>query len=81
MRDIESDYKAAYIAEYEAYRTAGRSKDAAAVARILRDTYGHDIAPERADAKAPEDTAEPSPAKRTGRPKLPRDNDGKIIRD
>lgn len=44
MRDIDADYKAAYLADYEAYRQAGRDKDADRVARILRDQYGHDVA-------------------------------------
>jgi len=80
-RDIEGDYKRAYIAEYEGYALAGRTKDAAVIAQILKDHYGHDVkpAPERADAKAPENTAEPAP-KKGGRPKLPRDADGNIVR-
>jgi hypothetical protein len=78
-RDIEGDYKRAYIAEYEGYALAGRTDDAAAIAKILKDHYGHDVAPERADEQAPENTAEPAP-KKGGRPKLPRDADGKIIR-
>lgn len=80
-RDIEGDYKRAYIQEYEGYAAAGRSKDAAAIAKILKDHYGHNVqsAPERADEKAPENTAEPAP-KKGGRPKLPRDADGNIVR-
>lgn len=72
MRNIRADYKAAYIAEYEAYKTAGRDKDAAVVAGILRDNYGHEVDPapepeqERADAgPAPENTAQPQAPART----------------
>ncbi|MFE6362971.1 hypothetical protein ACFVP3_23605 [Streptomyces sp. NPDC057806] len=43
MRDIEGDYKAAYLDEYEGYKAAGRDEDAARVADILRDSYGHDV--------------------------------------
>lgn len=43
MRNIRADYKAAYIAEYEAYRRAGRDEDADTVAKILRDHYAHDV--------------------------------------
>lgn len=80
-RDIEGDYRRAYIAEYEAYTAAGRTKDAAAIARLLKDHYGHDVkgSKERADEAAPEQAVEEAPQKR-GRPKLPRDADGNIIR-
>lgn len=43
MRNIQADYKAAYIAEYEGYRRTGRHEDADAVARILRDHYAYDV--------------------------------------
>lgn len=81
-RDIEGDYRRAYIHEYEGYNATGRAKDAAAVAKILKDHYGHDVKHdmERADAEAPEDAAEPGPKKRGGRPKLPRDEHGNIVR-
>lgn len=67
LRDIEADYKAAYIAEYESYKNAGLNEAAENIAGILRSDYGHDVegkskrqtakrasAPERADQKAPE---------------------------
>lgn len=75
-RDVDADYKAAYIAEYQSYRDSGRHDAAERVARILRDSYGYDVAPkrtkrpapERADVdRPPENTAEPAP-KRRGRP-------------
>lgn len=69
MRNIHADYKAAYIAEYQGYKTAGREEDAAVVAQILRDSYGHEVEPEqeRADADRPaENTAQPpAPARGT----------------
>jgi len=79
-RNIEEDYKQAYIAEHASYATAGRAKEAAAVAKILKDHYGHDTKPvkERADENAPERAVEEAPQKR-GRPKLPRDADGNIV--
>ncbi|MEW2250396.1 hypothetical protein AB0907_24015 [Streptomyces sp. NPDC006975] len=47
VRDVEADYKAAYIAEHASYKASGRTKDADAVAEILRDRYGYDVdAPE-----------------------------------
>lgn len=73
-RDIKGDYKAAYIDEYEAHKRAGNGVRAADVASILREHYGHEVetprpvkkaaakkAPERADSKAAENTAEPKP--------------------
>lgn len=71
-RDIDADYKAAYIHEYEAYRRAGRSGEAERVAKILREQYGHEVdpkpskkvAPERADTKAPENAAAPKPSRK-----------------
>lgn len=76
-RDIEGDYKRAYIAEYEAHQRNGNDVAAADIAAILREHYGHEVdskagkpvakkaaakpTRERADAKAPEDTAEPKP--------------------
>jgi len=83
-RDIEGDYRRAYIAEFEAYTAAGRTKDAAAIAKLLKNHYGHDVGStgrERADEAAPERAVEDAPKKRTGgRPKLPRDADGNIVR-
>lgn len=77
-RDIEGDYRRAYIAEYESYKRAGRHEEAKHIASILRTQFGHEVeskprreeavrqsAPERADQKAPEDTAEPRPRRRT----------------
>ena len=42
-RNTKDDYKAAYLAEYESYKAAGRTGDAKTVAGILRDSYGHDV--------------------------------------
>lgn len=55
LRDIDGDYKAAYVAEYEAYKRAGRTADAATVAGILRDRYGLDV--EGGKAETPEKPA------------------------
>ena len=56
-RDEKADYTAAYIEEHTALLRAGRKDDAAAVAKILKDYYGHDL-----DAKAKaEKKAEPEP--------------------
>ena len=69
VRDVKADYVAAYRAEYEAQKAAGRDDEAEAAAKALRD-LGAGVtekakkrsAPERADAKRPaEDTAEPKP--------------------
>jgi len=66
MRDIEGDYKRAYINEYEAALRAGHTAAAESVARILRDHYGHEVAPtERADESAPEAAVPAPPAKRS----------------
>jgi hypothetical protein len=84
MTSIDERYKNALIEEHASYAGAGRAKDAAEVARVLKAQYGHDVsdtsddpggdkAPEKADAeKAPENTAEPKP-RRTGRPKAASD--------
>lgn len=78
-RDIKADYEAAYRHEHAGYVAVGRDKEAAVVAKILKDQFGVDVekkassakaaakaasAPERADEKAPEDTAEKKPAPR-----------------
>jgi len=97
MRDFEGDYKRALLEEYAAYQRAGRTADANAVAQHLRQHYGHEVEPKPAPAKATakaeaapettaapppeEDTAEPKPARGRGRPKLPRDGKGNIVRD
>lgn len=74
IRDIEADYKAAYLAEHAALTRAGHTEKADAVAEVLRTQYDHDVdgpkkrttqrkAPERADVPKPvENTAEPKPA-------------------
>jgi hypothetical protein len=70
MRDIHADYLAAYKTSYESCVQAGRTEDADELARILRDDYGYEVdAPERADDKAPETTAEPKPARRKPAPR------------
>lgn len=73
-RDIDADYKAAYLAEYELLKSLGRHESAERVAAVLRDHYGHEVAPkpkrqrkERADVKAPENTAEQRPQHRGAR--------------
>jgi hypothetical protein len=77
-RDVHGDYKAAYLEEHAAYVRAGRTKEADAVAEVLRRVYGVDVAPKKserletteADA-APETTLAPTP-KRRGRPPKPK---------
>lgn len=72
-RDIEGDYRRAYIEEYEAHKRAGNDAAAADVASILREHYAHEVEKpravkkatrERADVKAPENTAEPKPQRK-----------------
>lgn len=69
MRDIKAAYRQAMVEEYEAYRRAGRDAEAEHVADVLRERYGHEVAPEadapeRADAeRPPENTAKPKPAR------------------
>lgn len=75
IRDIDADYQAAYVYEYEGLVRAGNTEQATAVAEVLRTRYKHEVdeapkkrpaqrkAPERADvAKPAENTAEPKPA-------------------
>lgn len=75
IRDVDADYRTAYIAEYESYKRAGLDEQAENVAQILRDGYGHEVepkskrqtakrasAPERADQKAPEEAVPPKPS-------------------
>ncbi len=70
MRDEHADYLAAYRTSYESCVQAGRTEDADRIARILRDEYGFEVdAPERTDDKAPENTAEPKPARRKPAPR------------
>lgn len=45
LRDVDADYKAAYLAEYHSYVRVGRDEDAAAVAEILRTSYDVEVAP------------------------------------
>lgn len=54
-RDIDGDYRAAYIFEYETAKRAGRDETAAEVAEILRSRYGHEVEP------TPEPEPEPAP--------------------
>lgn len=76
MRDIEGDYKRAYLEEYESYRRAGRPEDAERIAGILRDHYDHEVdddkakaEPERADAEKPPENATPArPARQPRKP-------------
>jgi hypothetical protein len=72
VRDFDADFEAALVDEYEGYKRAGRTEDAAAVAKVLQDRFDHDVAPkskpvtkadapERADVKAPETAVPPKP--------------------
>lgn len=59
VRDVNADYKAAYIYEYEACKRGGKDDDAATVAEILRTAYGHEVEP----APEPEPAVETATAK------------------
>jgi hypothetical protein len=79
MRDVDSDYRGAYLDEHEMCVRAGRTEDADEIAAILRDHYGVDVtpaaepAPERVTAEpAPENTAAPKPAARKPRAAKPK---------
>jgi hypothetical protein len=63
LRDVDADYKAAYVDEYRSYKQAGRHEDAARVAAILRDRYGVDV--DAAEAEAPVQRPEPGEAETT----------------
>ncbi|MFF9238388.1 hypothetical protein ACF1AY_15845 [Streptomyces sp. NPDC014776] len=66
MRDVEADYKDAYIAEHASYKAAGRDKDAKAVAEILRDRYGYDVNAEPEQQKeAPQEEPQEAPEQGT----------------
>jgi hypothetical protein len=83
VRDIQGDYRRAYLDEYEGYRRTGRDEDAEQVASILREQYGHEVAPkakakpeqdapERTDAERPPENATPAkPAARTAAKRTP----------
>lgn len=95
IRDIDADYRAEYQRRYEVYQERGDTQRAESIAELLRDRYGVDVTdgagqdeqpavgdpvPERTDQTAPEAAVEPKP-KRRGRPRLPRDENGNIIRE
>ncbi|KZM68350.1 hypothetical protein [Nocardia terpenica] len=44
-RDIEADYRRAYLEQYQRARTAGRTAEADRIAAVLRARFGHDPAP------------------------------------
>ncbi|WP_435251700.1 hypothetical protein [Streptomyces tendae] len=81
MRDIEADYKAAYLADYEAYARDGRTEDAARVAQILKDRFGYDVDQEQGEGQeqgdggqepaVPETTAAARPPEAAVEPKPP----------
>lgn len=76
-RDIDGDYRNAYIAEYEGYVRVGRHEAAENVARLLREQYGHDVDAEQAHTEPPvspeattvETTAEARPPEAAVEPK------------
>lgn len=82
-RDIEGDYRRAYIEEYEGYRRGGRDEEAEHIAELLRAHYGHEVEPQDDDGQdddeepgletsaadaPPENTAAPRPR----RPRQPK---------
>lgn len=77
IRDIRADMKAAYLDEYSAAVRSGNAERAAAVAKTLKDQFGHEVESKddddkprrgrppkaRADEpKMPETAVEPKPA-------------------
>lgn len=79
MRDIEADYQAAYLADYENYVRDGRTEDAARVAQILKDRFGYNVdqgeGQEQGDGgqepTVPETTAAARPPEAAVEPKPP----------
>lgn len=79
IRDVEADYIAAHVSEYESYNSAGMTEKAAEVASALR-ALGHDVRPqkpvegqkERAVSTEPLETAVDSDAPAKRRPGRPR---------
>lgn len=61
-RDVEADYLAAQIREFEAYRDAGLDDMAKAVAEELR-KLGHDVRP-KPPAEKKEKAVDPAPVER-----------------
>lgn len=61
-RDVEADYKAALLKEFESYRSAGMDDAAKAVATELRN-LGHDVRP-KASAETKEKAVDPTPVER-----------------
>lgn len=62
-RDVEADYLAAYIAEYESYKYAGLDDQAKAVAAQLR-ALGHEVRPKQPAAEVKEKAVTPPPVER-----------------
>lgn len=58
IRDTQGAYRAALVEEYESYKRAGRRSEAAHVARVLREQYGHDVEP-APEPEAPVERPEP----------------------
>lgn len=81
MRDIESDYRNAYLDEHARCTRAGLTERAEAAAAVLRDHYGVDVttatpapAPEQAAAETPpETTAQRKPPARRTRAAKPKE--------
>lgn len=67
MNAIDDRYKRALIDEHEAYVRVGRTADAAQVAKVLRDQYGHDVN-EKAESEA---TVTESVTRTAAEPRLP----------
>ena len=63
IRDIQADYRAAMIEEYNSYVTAGRKADAEHVARVLKYTFDYDVsgAAKRPEPEPPVERAVPAP--------------------
>ncbi|MFI5783500.1 hypothetical protein [Nocardia sp. NPDC051570] len=55
-RDIEADYRRAYLEQYQRAHAAGRTGEADRIAAVLRARFGHDPAPAAA-TPAPVDDA------------------------
>lgn len=72
-RDLQADYKAAMIEEYESYIRGGRTAEADDVAAELKLTFGHDVTggAEKPEPEPPVERAVPEPAETPESPDEP----------
>ncbi|WP_069164906.1 hypothetical protein [Nocardia altamirensis] len=63
-RDVEADYRRAYLEQYQRARRAGRTDEADHLAVLLRTRFGHNVEPDvppRPDTDTDTDTQDPPP--------------------